>query len=208
MSSKGFSESTIQLLRVPVIIFWYQKYSDKYSSLGQIRNWHLPLKLILPRHPKCLAKISATRFIRKRKHIYYREMVGVFDILYMPLRNPVDHFLLCYEPLEAEKIRLYPSSTPGLWLLLEFVWWWTKEIGESVEKETSGLIVSRLLSCWEVAKFLHWRPDLWSETLRFICRYVQVSLETAISIFFLSPVGLKAFMYPVLACLKEFCYSF
>ena len=60
-------------------------------------------------------------------------MVGVFDILYMPLGNPVDHFLLCFEPLEAEKTRLYPSSSPGL--LLEFGQWWTKEIGESVEKE-------------------------------------------------------------------------
>ena len=63
-------------------------------------------------------------------------MVGVFDILYMPLGNPVDHFLLCYEHLEAEKTRLYPSSSPGL--LLEFGQWWTKEIGESVEKEISG----------------------------------------------------------------------
>ena len=41
-------------------------------------------------------------------------MVGVFDILYMPLGNPVDHFLLCYEPLKAKKTRLYPSSSPGL----------------------------------------------------------------------------------------------
>ena len=41
-------------------------------------------------------------------------MVGVFDILYMPLGNPADHFLLCYETLEAEKTRLYPSSSPGL----------------------------------------------------------------------------------------------
>ena len=191
MSSKGFSESRIQLVRVPVIIFWYQKHSDKYSSLGQIRNWLLPLELILPRHPKCLAKISATRFIRKRKHIYYREMVGVFDILYMPLRNPVDHFLLCYEPLEAEKIRLHPSSTPGLWLLLEFGKGWTKEIGESVEKEISGLILSSdSFLCWEVAKFLHWSPELWSEALTFSCSYVQDSLETAISILCLCPVGL------------------
>ena len=135
-------------------------------------------------------------------------MVGVFDILYMTLRNPVDHFLLCYEPLEAEKTRLYHSSSPGLWLLLEFGQWCTKEIGESVEKEISGLILFRLLSCWDVTKFLHWKPDLWSEALKFICRYVQVSLETAISIFFLCPVGLKVFMYPVLACLKQFYYSF
>ena len=69
-------------------------------------------------------------------------MVGVFDILYMPLGNPVDHFLLCYEPLKAKKTRLYPSSSPGLWLLLEFGQGWTKEIGESVEKEISGLILS------------------------------------------------------------------
>ena len=120
ISSKGLSESRIQSVRVPVIIFWYQEYSDKYSSLGQIRNWLLPLKLILPRQPKCLAKLTTTRIIRERKHSYDIEMVVVFDILYMPLRNCVDHFLLCYEPLEAEKTRLYPSSSPGLWLLLEF----------------------------------------------------------------------------------------
>ena len=42
--------------------------------------------------------------------------------------------------MEAEKTRLYPSSSPGL--LLEFGQWWTKEIGESVEKEISGLILS------------------------------------------------------------------
>ena len=41
-------------------------------------------------------------------------MVGVFDILYMPLGNPVDHFLLYYEPLEAEKTILYTSSSSGL----------------------------------------------------------------------------------------------
>ena len=69
-------------------------------------------------------------------------MVGVFDILYMPLGNPADHFLLCYETLEAEKTRLYPSSTPCIGLLLEFGQGWTKEIGESVEKEISGLILS------------------------------------------------------------------
>ena len=69
-------------------------------------------------------------------------MVVVFDILYMPLRNCVDHFLLCYEPLEAEKTRLYPSSSPWNWLLLQFGKGWTKEIGESVEKEISGLILS------------------------------------------------------------------
>ena len=33
-------------------------------------------------------------------------MVGVFDILYLPLWNPADHFLLCYERLDAEKTRL------------------------------------------------------------------------------------------------------
>ena len=38
----------------------------------------------------------------------------MFDILYLPLRHPVDHFLLCYESLEAEKTRLYPSSSLGL----------------------------------------------------------------------------------------------
>ena len=64
ISSKGLSESRIQSVRDPVIIFWYQKYSDKYSSLGQIRNWLLPLKLTLPSHPKFLAKITTTRFIR------------------------------------------------------------------------------------------------------------------------------------------------
>ena len=64
ISSKGLSESRIQSVRDPVIIFWYQKYSDKYSSLGQIRNWLLPLKLILPSHPKCLAKLTTTRIIR------------------------------------------------------------------------------------------------------------------------------------------------
>ena len=37
-------------------------------------------------------------------------MVGVFDILYIPIRNPVDHFLLYYEPLEAEKTRPYPLA--------------------------------------------------------------------------------------------------
>ena len=68
--------------------------------------------------------------------------MGVFDILYLPLRIPVDHFLIGYEPLEAEKTRLYPSSSPGLWLLLEFGQWWTKEIGDSVEKEIHGLILS------------------------------------------------------------------
>ena len=83
-------------------------------------------------------------------------MVGVFDILYIPIRNPVDHFLLCYETLEAEKTRLYPSSTPCIGLLLEFGQGWTKEIGESVEKEISGLILSSdSFLCWEVAKFLH-----------------------------------------------------
>ena len=41
-------------------------------------------------------------------------MVGVFDILYMPLGNPVDHFLLCFEPLEAEKNIFYTSSSSGL----------------------------------------------------------------------------------------------
>ena len=69
-------------------------------------------------------------------------MVSVFDILYMTLRNPNDHFLLCYEPLEAEKTRLYSPTSPSLWLLLEFGQWWTKEIGESVEKKISGLILS------------------------------------------------------------------
>ena len=68
-------------------------------------------------------------------------MVDVFDILYLPLRNPVDHFLLCYGPLKAEKTRFYPSSSPGLWLLFEFGQWWTKEIGESVKKEIGGLIL-------------------------------------------------------------------
>ena len=126
ISSKGLSESRIQSVRVPVIIFWYQKYSDKYSSLVQIRNWLLPLKLILPRQPKCLAKLTTSRIIRERKHSYYIEMVGVSDILYVPLRNPVDYFLLCYEPLEAEKIRLYPSSAPCIWLLIEFGQGWTK----------------------------------------------------------------------------------
>ena len=52
-------------------------------------------------------------------------MVGMFDILYMPLGNPVDHFLLCYEPSKAKKTRLYSSSSPGLWLLLEFGQGWT-----------------------------------------------------------------------------------
>ena len=41
-------------------------------------------------------------------------MVGVFDIFHLPLRNSVDHFLIHYEPLEAEKTRLYPSSSPAL----------------------------------------------------------------------------------------------
>ena len=41
-------------------------------------------------------------------------MVVLFDILYLPLRDADDHFLLCYEPLEAEKTRLYPSSSPAL----------------------------------------------------------------------------------------------
>ena len=131
ISSKGLSESRIQSVRVPVIIFWYQKYSDTYSSLGQIRNWLLPLKLILPRQPKCLAKLTTTRIVRERKHSYYIEMVVVFD---MSLGNSVDHFLLYYETLEAEKTRLYPSSTPWNWVLLEFGQGWTKEIGESVGK--------------------------------------------------------------------------
>ena len=34
-------------------------------------------------------------------------MVVVFD---MPLGNSVDHFLLYYEPLEAEKTRPYPLA--------------------------------------------------------------------------------------------------
>ena len=41
-------------------------------------------------------------------------MVDVFDILNLPLRNPVDHVLLCYGPLKAEKTRFYPFSSPGL----------------------------------------------------------------------------------------------
>ena len=41
-------------------------------------------------------------------------MVGMFDILYLPLRHPVDHFLLCYESLEAEKTRLYSPTSPSL----------------------------------------------------------------------------------------------
>ena len=118
------------------------------------------------------------------------------------LGNPVHHFLLCYEHLEAEKTRLYPSSSPGVWLLLEFGQWWTKEIGESVEKEISGLILSWLLSCCEVAKFLHWSPELCSEVLAFGCSYVQDSLETAISILFRCPVGLKVFMY-LCSCLSQ-----
>ena len=64
ISSKGLSEPGILSVRGPVIILWYQKYSDKYSSLGQIRNWLLPLKLILPSHSKCLAKLTTTRIIR------------------------------------------------------------------------------------------------------------------------------------------------
>ena len=111
-------------------------------------------------------------------------MVGVFDILYLPLWKPVDHFLLCYEGLEAGKTRLYPSSSPVLWLLLEFGQWWTKEIGESVEKEIRGLILSSdsfLAGKWPSlsteAQSSGQRPSL-------LAAAMYKTLETAISILF------------------------
>ena len=79
--------------------------------------------------------------VRKAKH----RKINAFELLEKTLEslgNPVDHFLLCYEPLEAEKTRLYSPTSPSLWLLLEFGQWWTKEIGESVEKKIRGLILS------------------------------------------------------------------
>ena len=51
--------------------------------------------------------------VRKAKH----RKINAFELLEKTLEslgNPVDHFLLCYEPLEAEKIRYYPSSSLGL----------------------------------------------------------------------------------------------
>ena len=53
-----------------------------------------------------------------------------------------------------------------------------------------------------MAKFLHWTPEFWSEALTSSCSYVQDSLETAISILFLCPVGLKVFMHPC-SCLSQ-----
>ena len=114
-------------------------------------------------------------------------MVGVFDILYLPLRSPLDYFLLCYEHLEAEKTRLYPSSSPGLWLLLEFGQWQTKEIVESVEKEIRGLIISSDSFLAGSCQISPLKPKLWLEALTSSCSYVQDSLETAISILFFAP---------------------
>ena len=62
ISSKGLSESRIQSVRVPVIIS-YQKYSDKYSSRSN-KKLTSPIKVNHTSHPKCLAKLTATRFIR------------------------------------------------------------------------------------------------------------------------------------------------
>ena len=135
--------------------------------------------------------------------IFFIEMVGVFDILYMPLGNPVDHFLLCFEALEAEKTRLYLSSSPCVWLLLELARGGQKRLVSQWRKRLVDWFFPLTPFCWKVAKFLHWSPELWSEALKFICRYVHISLETAISTFFLCPVGLKcSCIYPCF-CLSQ-----
>ena len=126
-------------------------------------------------------------------------MVGVFAILYLPVWNPVDHFLLFYEPLEAEKTRLYPSSSPGLWFLLEFGQWWTKEIGVSVEKKIRGLILSS--DTFLAGKWPSFSTEAQSSGQRpFLL--AAAMYKTAISKLFLCPVGLKVFMHPC-SCLSQ-----
>ena len=68
-------------------------------------------------------------------------------------------------------------------------------------KRLVDLILSWFLFCWDVAKFLHWRPKPWSEAPTFSCSYIQVSLETAISALFLYPVDLNVLITPC-SCLS------
>ena len=91
----------------------------------------------------------------------------------------------------------WPDQTVSLWLSWPLtstrVWPMgdTSKRLESVAKEISGFdSFLWLLFCCEVAKFLHWRLEPWSEALAFSWSYIQVSLETATSTLFLCPVGL------------------
>ena len=127
-------------------------------------------------------------------------MVGVFDILYLPLWNPIDIF---YYVMNLWKLRRPDFITLALLAsdLLEFVQWWTKVIVESVGKEISGLILSS--DSFPAGKWPSFSTEAQSsESLTFSCSYVQHSLETAISILFLCSVGLKVFMHPY-SCLSQ-----
>ena len=118
------------------------------------------------------------------------------------LGNPVDNFLLCYESLEAEDHQTLslllssPLTSTWIWPRVDERVWWV-----SGERLVDWLfpLTPFFLGSGQVSPL---KPRIWSENLAFSCSYVQDSLETAISIFFLCPVGLKVFVHTY-SCLTQ-----
>ena len=153
------------------------------------------------------SKINCNK-IHKIKKTYLLHRNGVFDILY---RNGGCVWYSLYAPREPcwsfsimfwtfggwEEHILYlqlfwPLTSTWVWPGMAKRAWWV-----SGERDYWIDYFLWLLSCWEVAKLLHWSPELWSEALTFSCSYVQDSFRLQYP-FSSLPCGPKSAHVPLL----------